>query len=62
MIGREAILNPEHARAYLVGFFKNLFRFTEVMEFIFKWEGRFYNKQESINILVEIFQVFTGGL
>lgn len=55
---REAILNPEHARAYLVGFSK-LFRYRG-QEFI-QVRGEILQQQESINILVR-YPGVTGSL
>ena len=55
---REAILNPEHARAYLIGFSK-LIRYRG-QQFI-QVRGEILQQQESINILVR-YPGVTGGL
>jgi hypothetical protein len=46
---REFLLNPEHARAYLLGFRKMIYLSNEVF---FQINGEILQQQESINILV----------
>jgi hypothetical protein len=56
---REAILNPEHARAYLFGF-KKLFELSDVSKFI-QVRGEITHQQESVNRYIR-YPGLLGGL